>query len=112
MKPIGKFTIPVTQVFTDLDGREMKEPGPDGTTRCITLGLVLGAAVNSETKVEGVTLDVVDRLFLAKKFRDDKCELKVSTCEQVKKLVAKHFENQPLLSGQALMLLGEEPKDL
>lgn len=111
MKPTSKFTIPVAHVFVDLDGRDMKEPGPDGP-RSITLGIVLGAAVNSETKVEGVTLDVVDRLFLAKKFREATCELKVSTCEQVKKLVAKHFENQPLLSGQALMLLGDEPKDL
>jgi hypothetical protein len=130
-KPTSKFTIPIATIFKDLNGADLTEPVLDVTGRPkylmvegkktdevliqpVTLGLVLSSAVSSETKAEGVTLDVLDRLTLAKRFRDkDKaaCEIKVSTCEQIKKLVAAHFERSPLLAGQALLLLGAEPNE-
>ena len=130
-KPTSKFTIPIGEALKDLDGGKLTEPildaagrpkqildedgKPSGAfhTQIVTLGLVLSSAMNSETKADGVTLDVLDRLTLAKRFRSGgkTCEIKVSTCEQVKKLVAAHFNRSPLLAGQALLLLGAEPNE-
>lgn len=114
-KPTNKFKIPVGSILLTLDGDPIREPGPDGKTlRDVTLGLVLGAALTSEAKAEGVTLTVLDRLELARKFRNAKePEIKVETLVGLKKLVAVAFEKSPLIAGQALELLGDEAsKDL
>ncbi len=111
-KPTNKFSIPTSTVFKDLDGKAMTEPGPEGGTRSVTLGLVLGAAMLSDAKPEGVTLSVLDRLELARKFRDKDCEIKVTTCAAVKAIVAAAYAHAPIIAGQALELLGDEPNDL
>lgn len=112
--PTNRFSIPITKVLVDLDGNTLKEPGPDGAPREVTLGMLLGAAMLSDAKDDGVPLTVLDRLDLARRFRGTKApEIKVETLVHVKKLVAKAYEKAPLLSGQALELLGDEPsKDL
>jgi hypothetical protein len=113
-KPTNRFKIPTSAVFITLDGEPMKEPGPDGKVREVTLGIVLGAALTGDAKVEGVSLNVLDRLTLARKFRDAKePEIKIETLVAVKKLVAEAFKHSALIAGQALELLGDEPtKDL
>lgn len=111
-KPTDRFTIPITSIFEDLDGQPLTEPGPKNTIVQITLGVVLSAAVNSDTKADGVTLDVLERLTLARRFKKGAdCTIKIDTCEQLKKLVKAHFSSSPLLAGQALIMLGVEPNE-
>lgn len=117
-KPTDKFILHTSVVFTDLDGQPMTEPGkPEadgkpGPRTDITLGVVLAAVVNSDTKADGVTLDVLDRLTLARRFKKGgECTVKVDTCEQLKKLVKAHFAHSPILAGQALELLGATVND-
>lgn len=112
-KPTNKFKIPTQTVFLNMEGEPMREPGPDGKERDITLGIVLGAAMLADTKVEGMTLTILDRLELARRFRGTKePEIKVSTNEQIKKIVTENFKHSPLIAGQALELLGDAPSEL
>lgn len=110
-EPTNRFQIPIGTILVSLDGEKMTEPDPDskGGKRFITLGHVLGAALLSDAKAEGVTLTVLDRLDLARRTRSGKpFEIKPGTCEQIKKLVAAAFAHAPIIAGQALELLGEE----
>ena len=114
-KPSNRFTLPCKTVLLGLDGEPLTEPTPDKTgVQEITLGLVLSAAINVDKMPEGVTLTILDRLDLLRRFKDAKKdpELKIETVLQLKKLVAERFANSPLLGGQALELLGDKPADL
>lgn len=109
--PTNRFTLPASTNLVNLDGEHLTEPDPDvpGKTRKVTLGIVLRAALLSEAKAEGVTLTVLDRLDLARRFHTKaEVSVKTSTNEQLKKLVVAAFGHLPILSGQALELLGEE----
>lgn len=109
--PSNRFALPTKAVLKDLEGKPLTEPDPDskGSVRTITLAHVLGAALMSDAKAEGVTLTVLDRLELARRIRSGKeIEVKIGTCEQMKKLVEAAFGHAPIIAGQALELLGEE----
>lgn len=110
-EPTNRFALPIKAVLKNLDGQPLTEPDPDakGGVRTITLAHVLGAALMSDAKAEGVTLTVLDRYEIARRIRSGKeIEVKVSTCEQIKKLVSAAFAHAPIIAGQALELLGEE----
>lgn len=112
-KPTNKFKIPCKTIFIDLDNRDMREPSPEGGLRDITLGLVISQAMISDKHTEGVSLTLLDRLEIARRVRfSPEPEFKVSTCEAIKKVIASVYENSPLIAGQALQLLGDEPKEL
>jgi hypothetical protein len=110
-EPTNRFSLPIGTVLRSLDGVEMTEPDPDakGGKRKITLAHVIGAALMSDAKAEGVTLTVLDRLDLARRARSGKpMEVKPSTCEAIKALVSVAFAHAPIIAGQALELLGDE----
>ena len=110
-EPTNCFALPIKTVLKNLEGQPLTEPDPDvkGGVRTITLAHVLGAALMSDAKAEGVTLTVLDRYEIARRIRSGKdVEVKVSTCEQIKKLVTSAFSHAPIIAGQALEMLGEE----
>ncbi len=117
-EPTSKFRIPCSQVLLSMEGDPMMEPTFDGEGRVtgqrqVTLGLVLAASANVEQVPDGVTLTILDRYDLLRRFRGAKDpELKIETVIQVKKLVAERFKGSPLIAGQALELLGDAPSDL
>lgn len=109
--PSNRFALPIKAVLQNLEGKPLTEPDPDvkGGIRTITLAHVLGAALMSDAKAEGLTLTVLDRYEIARRIRSGKeIEVKVGTCEQIKKLVTAAFAHAPIIAGQALELLGEE----
>lgn len=115
-KPTNKFKIPTKTVLLGIDGAPLfeyvldKYGKPTDQTKEITLGTILSNAMLSEKRTEGITMINVDRFRLAQRFRGAvEPEIKVSVCEQVKKIVDDVYGNSALISGQALMLLGDEP---
>jgi len=92
------------------EGRPLERP----VMRPITLGTVLSSAMSADvSKMEGLTLTILDRLELARRFRDDKkdCLVKVEHMAQIKKIVSEVFKAQTVVSGQALELLGDKPSE-
>lgn len=108
-KPTNKFAIPAAQALVNIDGAELKEV-LDGAEKPVTLGIVLANALLSDVKPDGVSLNLLDRLELARRMRRGKAvEIKVGTCEAVKKIASEAYRHAPLIAGQILELLGDEP---
>lgn len=108
-KPTNKFKIPTSAVLVNIEGKGLTET-VDGAEKPITLGIVLVNAMLSDVKPEGVSLNLLDRLELARRFRNKTDpEVKVATCEALKKIAAEAYKHSPLIAGQILELLGDEP---
>lgn len=109
VQPTNKFKISTSIPLLNIDGKPLRE-ALEGVERDVTLGVVLANALLSDVKPEGVTLNLLDRLTLARRFRAGKeAEIKVGTCEVVKKIASEAYKHAPLIAGQILEHLGDEP---
>jgi hypothetical protein len=110
-EPVSTFEISIHNPILTIEGEPIQEPF-EGGLRTATLGHALANALLSDAKPADVTLTLLDRLILARRFRGEKePKIKVETALQLRKIVAEAYRNSPLVGGQVLEYLGEEPSE-